>query len=138
MLRRPPRSTRTATLFPSAPLFRSDGHGKPALFLDQAKARDVGRAVADEHHVLKRYGPVTLLDELVDLAVVAQVEGALVDAEQILRLGRVVDGQRGPCGNAVLVEPELRRIDMGELRSEARSVGKECVSKCRSRWWRSH
>src|SRR3546814_19775715 len=27
---------------------------------------------------------------------------------------------------------------MPNLRSEERRVGKECVSKCRSRWWPSH
>src|SRR3546814_10678302 len=37
-----------------------------------------------------------------------------------------------PCGR--MVEVIGRRIDQA-FRSEERSVGKECVSTCRSRWW---
>src|SRR3546814_18674687 len=32
----------------------------------------------------------------------------------------------------------LLALPLGWLRSEERRVGKECVSTCRSRWWRYH
>src|SRR3546814_16061631 len=28
-----------------------------------------------------------------------------------------------------------QQINQGQMRSEERRVGKECVSKCKSRWW---
>src|SRR3546814_17123030 len=34
--------------------------------------------------------------------------------------------------------PEIRALDDAETSSEARRVGKECVSTCRSRWAPSH
>src|SRR3546814_20024689 len=34
-----------------------------------------------------------------------------------------------------IIEPPEEREDRGNVRSEERRVGKECVSTCRSRWW---
>src|SRR3546814_16456715 len=70
-------------------------------------------------------------------------------AGDTLRVGvRVVEGERnriqnyeGVCiarsNRALGSRFTVRKISFGE-RSEARSVGKECVSTCRSRWWPSH
>src|SRR3546814_13776615 len=33
---------------------------------------------------------------------------------------------------------QFRLFQLGARRSEARRVGQECVSKCRSRWWPVH
>src|SRR3546814_16672271 len=35
-------------------------------------------------------------------------------------------------------EPHHHLEALDEVRSEERRVGKECVSTCRSRWWRAH
>src|SRR3546814_13884681 len=60
------------------------------------------------------------------------LDRAAVEAEGLQRLGEVVaDGlQRLPDEATGRTE---RRATLGG-RSEARRVGKECVSKCRSRW----
>src|SRR3546814_4592213 len=44
------------------------------------------------------------------------------------------------CGseNDALRGPRVRFTDRHEIRSEERRVGKECVSKCRSRWSPDH
>src|SRR3546814_2666469 len=52
MIRRPPRSTRTDTLFPYTTLFRSrltagEGEGQAAALLDQAHRRKICRLAAD-------------------------------------------------------------------------------------------
>src|SRR3546814_15782974 len=104
MIRRPPRSTRTDTLFPYTTLFRSfhdfvipakagtQGRGQPAHALDSRfRGNDKGGGTQNGHSYAawqpKKKGPRT---------------------------------------------EHLRSGDGG--RSEARSVGKECVSTCRSRW----
>src|SRR3546814_5225414 len=46
MIRRPPRSTRTDTLFPYTTLFRSETDSAGALIDSAADLRDVARAVA--------------------------------------------------------------------------------------------
>src|SRR3546814_11689819 len=86
----------------------------------------------DARAVLRRIGPALhlgdmLLGEIVEaeLAVVAQFE----DRERRERLGH-----RGDTEQAVGGDPAL----VGEVRSEERRVGKECVSTCRSRWSTSH
>src|SRR3546814_20529575 len=124
MIRRPPRSTRTDTLFPYTTLFRSQNAAVP------------------------------LLAQLVDLVEEAP-EGALCCGRQLLALV----GEREATRAAVKqreAEAGLELLDLladralgdvqlggrareaemagGDLRSEERRVGKECVSTCRSRW----
>src|SRR3546814_4502812 len=52
MIRRPPRSTRTDTLFPYTTLFRSDRTGDRVLRADAASR--AGMAAADHHRLLRR------------------------------------------------------------------------------------
>src|SRR3546814_16113536 len=106
MIRRPPRSTRTDTLFPYTTLFRS-----------RAECRD-GKAVQD---VGDRGFRVSLGDGLpARRADAGDGEGGRDDPvrseewDENSRRGDAAGGQR--------------------RRSEARSVGKECVSTWRSRW----
>src|SRR3546814_15051611 len=115
MIRRPPRSRRTDTLFPYTTLFRSLANGRhgngrqdagvqPFLLARalQRKRVDDGRQHA---HVVGRR-PFDALRRPADAA--EDVAGA--DDETDLRAERM------------------------DLRSEERRVGKEGVSTCRSRW----
>src|SRR3546814_16597944 len=119
MIRRPPRSTRTDTLFPYTTLFRSVG------------------AV---HHDVLGLGPVAA--ELLD-SVLRHRESRLVRklGEEIGR-GRsqldfprpIVDGFGGQCLGArlaaVTLLGALDAVEQRGVRSEERSVGKGGVSTC--------
>src|SRR3546814_123831 len=63
-------------------------------------------------HVLERFGTTTVLDEILAVAA-ADHQAAAIDEPRPLFVGG---------------------LTVGEGRSEERSVGKECVSTCRSRW----
>src|SRR3546814_18382903 len=107
MIRRPPRSTRTDTLFPYTTLFRSELEAlvgdPPERFARPIFGHCGGRGVEfarqQAHHHL--------------------VDEDARDDRLRLALGKL----------------ELGVLELGDrLRSEERRVGKECVSKCRSRW----
>src|SRR3546814_12168452 len=106
MIRRPPRSTRTDTLFPYTTLFRSEMIGAEGdvemVAAGQAVLRDVDKRPA--HHTAQG---------VFHHAIVSQTVAAHF-------LGHVAP--RPDCGRLILP------------RSEERRVGKECVSTCRSRW----
>src|SRR3546814_13026974 len=116
MIRPPPISTRTDTLFPYTTPFRS--------VVDvplRERAPHVG-------HVVER---------------VAGVEHVHGGDQALRRDGGVVDQGLGMVwiedlvvvhvlGGEVVLVAEEAVAD----RSEARGVGKECVSRCRSWWWR--
>src|SRR3546814_19460063 len=108
MIRRPPRSTRTDTLFPYTTLFRSQkayGNKDQADYLDWLM--DFARLV---HAKLKPTG-----------SFVVDVGGAY---------------QKGvPTRSLYHLRLPIRFCDE---RSEERRVGKECVRQCRSRWSKDH
>src|SRR3546814_15652206 len=106
MIRRPPRSTRTDTLFPYTTLFRSRADD-PHLLRE-------GAVEAGDDHADDRIGDI--LAEL-EFDILLQHRRRLADR------GHVGD-QRG--GDAAVGA----HLD----RSEERRVGTECVSTCRSRW----
>src|SRR3546814_14278095 len=104
MIRRPPRSTRTDTLFPYTTLFRSAvpkqrGRG------GQGARSDPGESPARRS---SHPGKKPVLIHIPE------------DMHRTLRQLSVEEG-----GEPLTVITE---------RSEERRVGKECVSKCRSRW----
>src|SRR3546814_13422722 len=110
MIRRPPRSTRTDTLFPYTTLFRSrrartdDG--------DTLAGRlDLGHVRAPAHGE-RGVGDV-FLHRTDGHRTKTVVEGACTFTEAILRAHTAADFRQ---------------------RSEERRVGNECVSTCRSRW----
>src|SRR3546814_16257716 len=109
MLRRPPRSTRTDTLFPYTTLFRSEYLIRFPL---------VG-------HVDLRGS-----DDLRQLAVAVAVERKARDLR-----GNAV-GQQPQFRFAVHLAHVVQRGCFGQAvkRSEERRVGTACVSTCRSRW----
>src|SRR3546814_4600961 len=158
MIRRPPRSTRTDTLFPYTTLFRSQrlevgvGHllveclPKLAAIADLALAPDV---VHPERDVDEIRGPQRLQQAIervvavLDLPFVATDERQAAEApdHQVIP-ARGLDHHRRDmartgdelfdCGNRLehLVAVAL----IPGVRSEERRVGKEFVSTCRSRW----
>src|SRR3546814_15946351 len=123
MIRRPPRSTRTDTLFPYTTLFRSRRYARA-----RAKA-GIGQALILQF--LKRRivdGQPLGLEN--DVSVPSQAQPA-----QIFQNGRDIFGPAACAiyvfyAKAALPACPARQI----LRSEERRVGKECVSTCRSRW----
>src|SRR3546814_20609537 len=118
MRRRPPRSTRTVTLFPYTTLFRSFPPSDPqwrgvasSRFLEYAAER-----------VAKRDGFI----EHVDLTLICEAP----------KIGPHRDAMRGRI--AEILGLSLDRVSVKatttERRSEERRVGKGSVSPCRSRW----
>src|SRR3546814_18190622 len=109
MIRRPPRSTRTDTLFPYTTLFRS--------------RTDEGRGRDGEHHGA-RARPGALADLAGDESDQEQGQGPAA-CDVIGRWSEVDHGARHEAQGGGELRP---------TRSEERRVGKECVSPCRSRW----
>src|SRR3546814_11090009 len=115
MIRRPPRSTRTDTLFPYTTLFRS------RVTVDGRVLTSPAAAVTPEARI--------------------EVDGEPLPAAAAARLFRYhkprgeITTTRDPDGRTTVFDrlpPELGRLQA--VRSEERRVGKECVSTCRSRW----
>src|SRR3546814_11177025 len=127
MIRRPPRSTRTDTLFPYTTLFRSasaDDAEDVALFHDeQVLAIDLhfgARPLAEQNAVAR------LHVQRGHLAIFAARARAYGDDFAFLRLFlRGIGNEDAACGLLFGFDP---------ARSDERRVGKECVSTCRSRW----
>src|SRR3546814_18959502 len=104
MIRRPPRSTRTDTLFPYTTLFRSHNVD------DRAGAIDLAAPVYD-------------LRDVGDLIVLHDPNPVVVEKCYLQNLPSAAVITNCPLASAVV-----------HLRSDARRVGKECVRTCRSRW----
>src|SRR3546814_18831798 len=110
MIRRPPRSTRTDTLFPYTTLFRSPIVASSKLVgvifggLDPLVIVERDRLSGDVEHELAK--------------------GALVVLPAAMGLFEKGVGQR----------LDRLAVRFGQPRSEARRVGKGCVGTCRYRW----
>src|SRR3546814_17009413 len=147
MIRRPPRSTRTDTLFPYTTLFRSDP------FFDLAAPKSTGRDYFNLSWLAARHAGLDSRDA-------ADVQRSLLEltVESIARAIEAIPALNKPdlfaCGggvrNAFLMRrlaarlPKIHVRDTRALgvdpawveasafaRSEERRVGKECVSTCR-------
>src|SRR3546814_19347254 len=120
MILRPPRSTRTDTLFPYTTLFRSHRH----LVADGGHGLEEFGGILDRHveHVGDR---MALELHLERLAIVAR---ALADIALDVAVGEEVhlDLDQAVAG-ARFAAAAL------DVRSEERRVGNACVSTCRSR-----
>src|SRR3546814_17320043 len=115
MIRRPPRSTRTDTLFPYTTLFRSDWALRARLAFGVTTAFDPSTLGIDQ----------IAYQDLIDAGLMVgprlrSTGPALFSKERFTSLDQV---------RAV-----LRRYRDAWGRSEERRVGKECVSTCRLRW----
>src|SRR3546814_18372031 len=144
MIRRPPRSTRTDTLFPYTALFRSRRTGRPT-FLHLRTARIMGHAGTDfeiEWRSLEELCAVEASDPLLRSAAIA-LESGLMSKDRILAL---YEDMRARCFAAA--EEADRRPRLSSLegvvappapyRSGERRGGKEWVGTGRSRWSPKH
>src|SRR3546814_16990093 len=116
MIRRPPRSTRTDTLFPYTTLFRSVDTDVDATHEDTGLA-----PVADTYATFE-----VDVDE----------NGRATFFYNGKQVGHSMSGAVTP---ATLLTPTIAVSKLSvaasmTMRSEERRVGKEWVSKCRSRW----
>src|SRR3546814_17982667 len=114
MIRRPPRSTRTDTLFPYTTLFRSlSGRGCAPPY-DQTRQPILPAIIVAAQPAI--------------VVVAAQLKNSLCQIHANHCIFR--HGCR-PFRSVALNTTFLAHCD---ARSEERRVGKECVSTCRSRW----
>src|SRR3546814_19608399 len=119
MIRRPPRSTRTDTLFPYTTLFRSLG-----MLTCIRRCFDlIG------HHRGVRHSLAAIPSD--DAATWAMIQRADT-------LGVFQIESRAQMSMLPRLKPANFYDLVIEVRSEARRVGKECVSTCRSRWSPAH
>src|SRR3546814_14238150 len=111
MIRRPPRSTRTDTLFPYTTLFRS----------------------CDSASILRTAPFVPPGEALGDALFKAAIDGA-VEVRGRHAVGPVIIARKAV--GRIMVVAVARAITQifHQLRSDERRVGKECVSTFRSRW----
>src|SRR3546814_15261182 len=117
MIRRPPRSTRTDTLFPDTTLFRSCLHGFIELCL-----------VLEPHlHHRVELG-------LFYLCVQQWMYNGCEVAAHIANRQPALQGLCKFRVGCFVIIPKFVERNAG-ARSEERRVGKGCVSTCRSRWW---
>src|SRR3546814_20295248 len=120
MIRRPPRSTRTDTLFPYTTLFRSNylPCNSSNLFFS-----------------LKKFSP--LYDNMkLTAAELGKLLNGTVEGNSdavVSTVSKIEDAQAGSL--TFLANPKSAPFLYSTNRSEERRVGKECFSKCRSRWW---
>src|SRR3546814_14167966 len=109
MIRRPPRSTRTDTLFPYTTLFRSPGNDR---FLVPGNAYSINEKAWGGYGLAKFGGDGWR----------GNVGVRVIETKQTSD-GFIIGG----------TDPEFTK-PFGGFRSEERRVGNECVSTCRSRW----
>src|SRR3546814_17261022 len=129
MIRRPPRSTRTDTLFPYTTLFRS-----LQTFAFHVAVRRLG-----EHFLDVLLTPLANLGRLrgADRPSLAVFRRDSLD--RFVRFVEAVDDDRTVLGSCRRGSRDARRHgsqqpDGGDPRSEERRGGKGCVSTCSSRW----
>src|SRR3546814_13124482 len=124
MIRRPPRSTRTDTLFPYTTLFRSN----------------VAIAVEPGDYIVKDAG--MLLLSVTDVEWKRDVRFVYVNGGFNLHPEPAfydLPCEPVPCiarrgeREAVTIAGNINEVL--DIRSEGRRVGKECVRTCSSRWW---
>src|SRR3546814_11349223 len=117
MIRRPPRSTRTDTLFPYTTLFRS-------LAVVEVRMRAVMIAPLGLYRVEAMQEGLRIMAQAARFVVddALQARAALLDLEKLVDLLLVF--HHGEACLGVLQH----------IRSDARRVGKECDRSCRSRW----
>src|SRR3546814_16400297 len=127
MIRRPPRSTRTDTLFPYTTLFRSLARMTPYGAIGLAQSRADGFLGAACVRLRKA------ADEMV--ADAAKIERHIEMTYDCSDEGCFNQRTGGWESHACAVAP---KAPLAERRSAERRVGKEWVSTCRTRWWPEH
>src|SRR3546814_12188392 len=132
MIRRPPRSTRTDTLFPYTTLFRSPARARHARQPDEVARilRRIAHLVrviivehADRHIDARGLEPSRVRLRLTELFEARGQIGERRDEHRHL-------GRRDPARD----DPAFGRADEPASRPDDRRVGKECGRTCRSGW----
>src|SRR3546814_13121183 len=118
MIRRPPRSTRTDTLFPYTTLFRSPATPTAAGSSSSPHPDDPGSMLSQE--AVMPHGMTAFSLGVHDRLDVVEI-GA---ADSVYAPFAPVDA---PRADAMMFQSD-------DLRSDERRVGNECVSSCSSRW----
>src|SRR3546814_11172652 len=146
MFRRPPRSTRTATLFPYTTLFRSPEFTKLPAQITGGAAQIAMQAVAIDPELLCRAGHQLAEPESTLGAQGHRIVPALLDQHRVHESDRQTGFARSALHkrvkNAPTIfggPPETARGKIGRgraIRSEARRGGKAGVRQLRSRWAR--
>src|SRR3546814_12579884 len=128
MLRRPPRSTRTDTLFPYTTLFRS-----PAPLLP-GRAVEIGFPIAQNLTPLEERiaTPISARSLVADLMSECLLHGRFRVMRHIAHL--IAEAAPHAMHGIMADLPPPQQHRHRHLRSEARRVGKACVRTCRSRW----
>src|SRR3546814_10956038 len=128
MIRRPPRSTRTDTLFPYTTLFRSAGGG---AFETASKGYQ---------HLVKK-GPSSPWYQAARVRFLEARRNHLLSgnpgSSELQNLENDYQALLQEMGKNDQTTPIMKQLAMLR-RSVERRVGKECVSTCRSRWSRYH
>src|SRR3546814_12681324 len=125
MIRRPPRSTRTDTLFPYTTLFRSPKVVSRSC--RSIRSKHIGRR--SRHRNNPGVGP-----RPIEPRAVGGVEAHRQPVTALFRLiGENLAARVEPGHRFALVEAQADMHEFVTHRSEERRVGKECVSTCRSR-----
>src|SRR3546814_20227124 len=126
MIRRPPSSTRTDTLFPYTTLFRSHQRHAPdaGLKILLGKVRAMIAEGGGKHGIERFHSR----SDGNGIKAATQHPGAFGCILQAFPAGEA--GRKHHAPDAICPQ----RIN----RSEERRVGKECVSTCRSRWSAAH
>src|SRR3546814_12124885 len=128
MRRRPPRTTRTDTLFPYTTLFRSSGN---LASVDKANVLETSRLWREvtTRVIAEEFPNVRLTHYLVDAM-----------AMHLIARPRAFDVivTENLFGDILTDEASMLAGPMGLLRTEGRRVGKECGSTGRSRWAAYH
>src|SRR3546814_18372632 len=136
MIRRPPRSTRTDTLFPYTTLFRSISEKQEEVRELLLKRRS---AIQGSNSISRSL--VMIFVETVDIleqSMASHIDYRLLherfESTGILQRYRQL---------IFLMADELENIASAVVsnsrsRSEERRVGEECVGTCRFRWWPYH
>src|SRR3546814_11038530 len=126
MIRRPPISTRTDTLFPYTTLFRSCVHQRQTY----RRLRRTGRA-----RRIRRARPVAcrLKPQSFMRAAIIQTTSGIDPAANAHDLVQALAKAAGEGADMAFTHEMCGMLD-GKTRSEERGVGKEGVSRCSTRW----
>src|SRR3546814_10926565 len=126
MIRRPPKSTRTDTLFPYTTLFRSHEFADHGIFLQSVCHERRPAVLEDAYREVLSRNFVTSPDKMSQFVSGDENSSAVAAAQQAQAERVELDEAR-----RVALVIGARIVLAG--RSEERRVGKECVSTCSSR-----
>src|SRR3546814_12358217 len=128
MIRRPPRSTRTATLFPYTTLFRSN----ILLIVNLNRHEAIMSSIQQE---LIDFDFTTALEDALGLN--AQARNSLFELfEEAMKAD--LNPEQASVSLIKSLDEALLSKAYKNKRSEERRVGKEHVNTCRYRWWPYH